>query len=170
MIIPHIRTTFPASTMFQVDEGSENELALLFAEDLSINTTGAEEDSTAPPDYHNQLKEDEEPYIIPDLGVNEVIVEIEEKLEMSSLPILIEEEEEELTKSSPPTNDPKVTTTIKEEKEKTKTPPTSDLNNTTTTTAVITLFLPMGFSRVSAHKMRQPEQSRPDPTRARHIK
>jgi hypothetical protein len=35
---------------------------------------------------------------------------------------------------------------------------------------VITPFLPMGFSRVSARKTRQPEPSRPDPTRVRHIK
>jgi hypothetical protein len=30
-------TTFPASAMFQVDGGNEDELALLFTEDLSIN-------------------------------------------------------------------------------------------------------------------------------------
>jgi hypothetical protein len=35
---------------------------------------------------------------------------------------------------------------------------------------VITPFLPPRFSRVSARKTRQPEPSRPDPTRARHIK
>uniref|UniRef100_A0A2N9FX97 Retrotransposon gag domain-containing protein n=1 Tax=Fagus sylvatica TaxID=28930 RepID=A0A2N9FX97_FAGSY len=35
---------------------------------------------------------------------------------------------------------------------------------------VITPFLPPGFSRVSARKTRQPEPSRPDLTRARHIK
>ena len=35
---------------------------------------------------------------------------------------------------------------------------------------VITPFLPPGFSRVSARKTRQPYPSRPDPTRARHIK
>jgi hypothetical protein len=39
------------------------------------------------------LKDDEEPYIIPDLRANEVIMEIEGKEEMSSLPTLIEEEE-----------------------------------------------------------------------------
>jgi hypothetical protein len=37
MVIPHIHTTFPASAMFQVDGGNEDELALLFTEDLSIN-------------------------------------------------------------------------------------------------------------------------------------
>ena len=36
--------------------------------------------------------------------------------------------------------------------------------------AVITLFLPTGFSRVSARKTRKPEPSWPDLTRARHIK
>jgi hypothetical protein len=35
---------------------------------------------------------------------------------------------------------------------------------------VITPFLPPGFSRVSVRKTRQPEPSRSDPTRARHIK
>jgi hypothetical protein len=67
------------------------------------------------------LKEDEEPYIIPNLGVNEVIVEIEGK---SSLPALIEEEEEKT--KIPPTNDlntTTTTTTTKEEEEQTKTPP-----------------------------------------------
>uniref|UniRef100_A0A2N9HB84 Uncharacterized protein n=1 Tax=Fagus sylvatica TaxID=28930 RepID=A0A2N9HB84_FAGSY len=34
----------------------------------------------------------------------------------------------------------------------------------------ITPFLPPGFSRVSARKTRQPEPSRPDPTRAHHLK
>ena len=49
MVIPHIRTTFPASAMFQVDEGDVDELALLFTEDLSINAITTEGDSTAPP-------------------------------------------------------------------------------------------------------------------------
>ena len=49
------------------------------------------------------LKEDEEPYVIPDPGVNEVIVEIEEKSDMPSLPPLIEEEEEE---TKPPAENP----------------------------------------------------------------
>jgi hypothetical protein len=35
---------------------------------------------------------------------------------------------------------------------------------------VITPFLPPGFSRVSARKTRQPEPSRPIPTRAHHLK
>uniref|UniRef100_A0A2N9IA67 Uncharacterized protein n=1 Tax=Fagus sylvatica TaxID=28930 RepID=A0A2N9IA67_FAGSY len=49
MVIPHIRTTFPASAMFQVDEGDVDELALLFTEDLSIDVITTEGDSTAPP-------------------------------------------------------------------------------------------------------------------------
>ena len=69
------------------------------------------------------LKEDEEPYIIPDPGVNEVIMEIEEKSDMSSLPTLAEEEEEEKAKSLPPAKDPNNTTTAKEEEEKAKPPP-----------------------------------------------
>ena len=35
---------------------------------------------------------------------------------------------------------------------------------------VITPFLPSGFSRVSTRKTRQPKPSRPDPTRACHVK
>uniref|UniRef100_A0A2N9F0B5 G-patch domain-containing protein n=1 Tax=Fagus sylvatica TaxID=28930 RepID=A0A2N9F0B5_FAGSY len=49
MVIPHIRTTFPASAMFQVDEDDVDELALLFTEDLSIDVITTEGDSTAPP-------------------------------------------------------------------------------------------------------------------------
>ena len=73
------------------------------------------------------LKEDEETYVIPDLGVNEVIVEIKEKSEMPSLPAVIEEEEEKQAKT-PPTN---TTATAKEEEEKLPSP--KDPNNDTTT-------------------------------------
>uniref|UniRef100_A0A2N9GT02 Retrotransposon gag domain-containing protein n=1 Tax=Fagus sylvatica TaxID=28930 RepID=A0A2N9GT02_FAGSY len=52
------------------------------------------------------LKKDEEPYIIPDPGVGEVIVEIKEEPSVLSLPALTEEEEEEVKHhrqtSSPP--------------------------------------------------------------------
>ena len=76
------------------------------------------------------LTEDKEPYIIPDLGVNNVIVEIEEKSDMPSLPALIEEEEERQAKTSP-TN---TTATANEEDELTKPPsPVESLNNDTTT-------------------------------------
>ena len=78
------------------------------------------------------LENDKEPYIIPGLGINEVIMEIEEKVEMSSLPALTTEEEEEQTKP-PPTDDLNVTITTEEEKEQTKPPPTYDLNVTITT-------------------------------------
>jgi hypothetical protein len=57
MVIPHIRTTFPASAMFQVDEGDMDELALLFAEDLSVNATTMEGDSTALPIHPDQYEE-----------------------------------------------------------------------------------------------------------------
>jgi hypothetical protein len=57
MVIPHIRTTFPASAMFQVDEGDVDELALLFAEDLSVNATTTEGDSTALPIRPDQYEE-----------------------------------------------------------------------------------------------------------------
>ena len=131
MIIPHICTTFPASAMFQVDGGSEDELVLLFVEDLSINTTGAKENSSTPPGHHDRLRENKKPYIIPDLGVNDVIVEIEEKSDMPSLPALIEEEEEKQAET-PPTN---ITIAANEEDELTKPPsPAESPNNDTTTT------------------------------------
>jgi hypothetical protein len=47
--IPHIRATFPASAMFQVDEGGVDELALLFAEDLNVNAITTEGDSASIP-------------------------------------------------------------------------------------------------------------------------
>ena len=57
MVIPHIRTTFPASAMFQVDEGDVGELALLFAKDLSVNATTMEGSSTALPIRPDQYEE-----------------------------------------------------------------------------------------------------------------
>ena len=69
------------------------------------------------------LKDNEKPYFIPNLGVNEVIMEIKEESGMSSLPTLTEEEEEEKAKSLPPAKDPNNTTTAKEEEEKAKPPP-----------------------------------------------
>uniref|UniRef100_A0A2N9HUF4 G-patch domain-containing protein n=1 Tax=Fagus sylvatica TaxID=28930 RepID=A0A2N9HUF4_FAGSY len=56
IVIPHIRTTFLASAMFQVDEGDVDELALLFTEDLSINAITTEGDSTAPPVRPDQYR------------------------------------------------------------------------------------------------------------------
>uniref|UniRef100_A0A2N9GPI5 RNA-directed DNA polymerase n=1 Tax=Fagus sylvatica TaxID=28930 RepID=A0A2N9GPI5_FAGSY len=53
----HIRTTFPASAMFQVDEGDVDELALLFAEDLNVNAITTEGDSTAFPIHSDQHEE-----------------------------------------------------------------------------------------------------------------
>jgi hypothetical protein len=57
MVIPHIRTTFPASAMFQVDEGDVDELALLFAENLSVNAITTEGGSTALPIHPDQYEE-----------------------------------------------------------------------------------------------------------------
>uniref|UniRef100_A0A2N9HWN1 Uncharacterized protein n=1 Tax=Fagus sylvatica TaxID=28930 RepID=A0A2N9HWN1_FAGSY len=48
------------------------------------------------------LKKDEEPYIIPDPGVGEVIVEIKEEPSVLSLPALTEEEEEEANEGEEP--------------------------------------------------------------------
>uniref|UniRef100_A0A2N9IQN1 Reverse transcriptase domain-containing protein n=1 Tax=Fagus sylvatica TaxID=28930 RepID=A0A2N9IQN1_FAGSY len=76
------------------------------------------------------LKEDEEPYVIPDLGVNDVIVEIEGKSDMSSLPALIKEEEEKQAET-PPTN---ITIATNEEEELIELPPPKDLDNTITIT------------------------------------
>ena len=103
------------------------------------------------------LREDEELYIIPDIRVNDVIVEIEEKLEMSSLPALIEEEEdiqaktpptnitvaaneeEELTELPPPKALPtNITVATNEEEELTELPPPKDPNNDTTAEEVRT--------------------------------
>uniref|UniRef100_A0A2N9ID85 Retrotransposon gag domain-containing protein n=1 Tax=Fagus sylvatica TaxID=28930 RepID=A0A2N9ID85_FAGSY len=77
------------------------------------------------------LKEEKEPYVIPNPGVNEVIVEIKEELDMSSLPTLTEEEEEEKAKSLPPAKDPDNTTTAKEQEEQVKPLPPSNVNTTT---------------------------------------
>ena len=77
------------------------------------------------------LKEDEEPYIIPDPGANEVIVKIKEESSMPSLPALTEGEEEEKAKPSL-AKDPDSTTFVEEEEEPLKIPPPS---NTTTTIA-----------------------------------
>jgi hypothetical protein len=54
MVIPHIRATFPASAMFQVDEGDVSELALLFTEDLNVNAITTEGDSAAFPIHSDQ--------------------------------------------------------------------------------------------------------------------
>jgi hypothetical protein len=77
------------------------------------------------------LKNNKEPYIIPDLRVNEVIMEIEGKAMMSSLPTLTNEEEEEQT--TPPSLAKNLSNNITTEEEgQTKSPPTNDLNVTTT--------------------------------------
>jgi hypothetical protein len=55
--IPHIRATFPASAMFQVDEGDIDELALLFTEDLNVNAITTEGDSAAFPVHADQHEE-----------------------------------------------------------------------------------------------------------------
>uniref|UniRef100_A0A2N9FKE8 Integrase catalytic domain-containing protein n=1 Tax=Fagus sylvatica TaxID=28930 RepID=A0A2N9FKE8_FAGSY len=84
------------------------------------------------------LHENEEPYVIPGLGEDEVIMEIKEKAGMSFLPALIEEEEEEKAKSPPPAKNPDIsTTTTKEEEEKAKPPPSAeDLGDAATTEEV----------------------------------
>ena len=69
------------------------------------------------------LKEDEEPYIIPDPGANEVIVEIKEESGVLVLPALTEGEEEEKAKLVPPAKDPDSTAIAKEGKEPIETPP-----------------------------------------------
>uniref|UniRef100_A0A2N9F9X9 G-patch domain-containing protein n=1 Tax=Fagus sylvatica TaxID=28930 RepID=A0A2N9F9X9_FAGSY len=54
---PTYRTTFPASAMFQVDEGDVDELALLFTEDLNVNAITTEGDSAAFPVHADQHEE-----------------------------------------------------------------------------------------------------------------
>uniref|UniRef100_A0A2N9F3J1 RNase H type-1 domain-containing protein n=1 Tax=Fagus sylvatica TaxID=28930 RepID=A0A2N9F3J1_FAGSY len=76
------------------------------------------------------LKEDEEPYVIPDPGISEVIMEIKEESGMSSLPALTEEEEEEKAKPLPPAKDPDSITIAKEGEEPVKMPPPSNITTT----------------------------------------
>ncbi len=85
------------------------------------------------------LKEDKEPYVILDLGVNEVIVEIEEKSEISSLLALIKEKEEKQVET-PPTN---ITISANEEDELTKPPSLAESPNNDTTTAEEAWTAPM---------------------------
>uniref|UniRef100_A0A2N9HPZ6 Retrotransposon gag domain-containing protein n=1 Tax=Fagus sylvatica TaxID=28930 RepID=A0A2N9HPZ6_FAGSY len=61
------------------------------------------------------LKKDEEPYIIPDPGVGEVIVEIKEEPSVLSLPALTEGEEGEEPIKAPPPN--LITTAVAEEED-----------------------------------------------------
>jgi hypothetical protein len=76
------------------------------------------------------LKKDEEPYIIPDPGVSEVIVEIKEESDMSSLPALTEGEEEEKAKPLPPAKEPDSITIAEEGEEPIKMPPPSNITTT----------------------------------------
>uniref|UniRef100_A0A2N9ITG6 Integrase catalytic domain-containing protein n=1 Tax=Fagus sylvatica TaxID=28930 RepID=A0A2N9ITG6_FAGSY len=76
----------------------------------------------------------EEPYVIPDLGVNEVIVETKEESSMSSLPALTERDEEEKAKPLP-AKDPDSTAIAEEGEEPIKTPPVKSPSNIITTTA-----------------------------------
>uniref|UniRef100_A0A2N9ISZ3 Uncharacterized protein n=1 Tax=Fagus sylvatica TaxID=28930 RepID=A0A2N9ISZ3_FAGSY len=105
------------------------------------------------------LKEDEEPYIIPDPGVNEVIVEIKEESSMSSLPALTEGEEEEKAKPLPPAKDPDSIAIAEEGEEPVKTPPPS---NITTTTAEEEYAGPM-VEGLSIHTIAEEEDSTTTP-------
>uniref|UniRef100_A0A2N9GX70 Reverse transcriptase domain-containing protein n=1 Tax=Fagus sylvatica TaxID=28930 RepID=A0A2N9GX70_FAGSY len=117
----------------------------------------------------------------PTIGVNDVIVEIEEKSEMSSLPALIEEEEEKQAKT-PPTNitvaanekeelielpPPKalptnITVATNEEEELTELSPPKDPNNDTTAEEVRTGPMVEGLS---IHTITEEEDSTAPPTR-----
>uniref|UniRef100_A0A2N9FK78 Retrotransposon gag domain-containing protein n=1 Tax=Fagus sylvatica TaxID=28930 RepID=A0A2N9FK78_FAGSY len=77
------------------------------------------------------LKEDEEPYVIPDPGVGEVIVEIKEEPSVLSLPALTEGEEEEEVKPLPPAKEPDNATIAEEGEEPLKAPPPSNIITTT---------------------------------------
>ena len=105
------------------------------------------------------LKEDGEPYVIPDLGVNEVIVEIKEESSMPSLPALTEGEEEEKTKPLLPAKDPDSTAIAKEEEEPLKIPPSN-----TTTIAEEEYAGPM-VEGLSIHTITKEEDSTTLPTR-----
>uniref|UniRef100_A0A2N9EC64 Integrase catalytic domain-containing protein n=1 Tax=Fagus sylvatica TaxID=28930 RepID=A0A2N9EC64_FAGSY len=106
------------------------------------------------------LKEDEEPYVIPDPGVNEVIVEIKEESSMSSLPALTEGEEEEKAKPLPPAKDPDSIAIAKEGEEPVKMPPPS--NNNTTTSAEEEYAGPM-VGGLSIHTITKEEDSTTTP-------
>jgi hypothetical protein len=77
------------------------------------------------------LKKDEEPYIIPDPGVDEVIVEIKEESRTLSLPALTEGEEEEEVKPLPPAKDPDNAAIAEGGEEPLKAPPPSNIITTT---------------------------------------
>jgi hypothetical protein len=107
------------------------------------------------------LKEDEEPYVIPDPGVSEVIVEIKEESSMSSLPALTEGEEEEKAKPLPPAKDPDSIAIAKEGEEPVKMPPPS---NNTTTSAEEEYAGPM-VGGLSIHTITKEENTTTPPTR-----
>ena len=107
------------------------------------------------------LKEDREPYVIPNPEVSELIVEIKEGSSMSSLPTLTEGEEEEKAKPLPPAKDPDITAITKEGEEPIKTPPPS---NITTTTAEEEYAGPM-VEGLSIHTIAEEEDSTTPPTR-----
>uniref|UniRef100_A0A2N9F2H4 Reverse transcriptase/retrotransposon-derived protein RNase H-like domain-containing protein n=1 Tax=Fagus sylvatica TaxID=28930 RepID=A0A2N9F2H4_FAGSY len=143
MVIPHIRTTFLASAMFQVDGGDKDELALLFMEDLSINTTSAEGDSTAPPSHRCQLGDEERLYLTPNPRKNEVIMKIKRMVEMPTLsakgPDNSTTAEEEKVQIDPPSaKDPDNSTTAKEGEIQTDPPSVEGPDNSTTAKEVQT--------------------------------
>ena len=108
------------------------------------------------------LKEEEEPYVIPDPGVNEVTVEIKEELDVSSLPALTEEEKEEKEQvKSLPAKDPNNTTIAKEEEEPVETPPPP--SNVITTTAEEEYAGPM-VEGLSIHTIAEEGDSTTPPT------
>ena len=110
------------------------------------------------------MKEDEEPYVIPDPGVNEVIVEIKEESGMLSLPALTEGEEEEKAKPSP-AEDPDSTAIAEEREEPLKTsPPVESPSNITTITAEEEYAGPM-VEGLIIHTITEEEDSTTLPTR-----
>uniref|UniRef100_A0A2N9HTI7 Uncharacterized protein n=1 Tax=Fagus sylvatica TaxID=28930 RepID=A0A2N9HTI7_FAGSY len=108
--------------------------------------------------------EDGEPYVIPDPGVNEVIVEIKEESSMPSLPALTEGEEEEKAKPLPPAKDPDSIAIAEKGEELVKTPPAESPSNITTTTAEEEYAGPM-VEGLSIHTIAEEEDSTTPPTR-----
>uniref|UniRef100_A0A2N9FIS6 Reverse transcriptase/retrotransposon-derived protein RNase H-like domain-containing protein n=1 Tax=Fagus sylvatica TaxID=28930 RepID=A0A2N9FIS6_FAGSY len=105
--------------------------------------------------------EDEEPYVIPDPGVDEVIVEIKEESSMLSLPALTEGEEEEKVKPLPPAKDLDNAAIAEEGEEPIKAPPPS---NSTTAVAEEEYAGPM-VEGLSIHTIAKEEDSTTPPTR-----
>uniref|UniRef100_A0A2N9ETJ5 Uncharacterized protein n=1 Tax=Fagus sylvatica TaxID=28930 RepID=A0A2N9ETJ5_FAGSY len=136
----------------------ENELLMIsvFPESLSKQAAA----------WFYQLRNltDGEPYVIPDPGVNEVIVEIKEESSMPSLPALTEGEEEEKAKPLPPAKDPDSIRHCRKRRRASQDATSQSPSNITTTTAEEEYAGPM-VEGLSIHTIAEEEDSTTPPTR-----